>query len=210
MSDAEVKKFIAGTKNIDGQVLSAGNMFAKITASTGDNYVKGNDNTDKVEYITYGPFIGNEVLQMAVTTAKVLGEDRKKVDVSFTQNKAKAGETIQALDQGQVLAMLGNAEKLAKGLVEFKKTQGDYEKISKETGALADTIMKSADKISSKKENDEASSAALKEIRSIVQSNIRAMNSLGQKGPALAFSTVKAMADYASASMRNLQEAAAK
>lgn len=162
--------------------------------------------TDKSLTFLYGPFVGNTALSVVTTESEFLGEKCLRVSMSFVGAKGKNAEEIEALDVNGVQKVLADAAKLANGLADFKKVQGEYDAITKAVNKVADTVMNSATKILDKTGSNAETSQGLSELKNEVSATVASMGSFGNRAPTLVYSLAKSLADYASASLRNLRE----
>lgn len=186
-------------------VLGAAKVFKTVDSALSGIVAKGNKNTKGTANFAYGPFVGSQILNVAVTETEVLGKTAKRASPTFIASKGKTAETIAGLEQAQINEILKDAEKLCNQLQDYKKVQGEYDAITKASNKTAETVMASATKILDKTGSSQEVRAGLQELKSEISNCLSTLGSFGNRGPALVFSTVKAMADYASISMANLK-----
>lgn len=207
INQASVKKFLAVQSSASSKILAAlgkidvSNELAGLASTKGPKAAKGSKSVVKA----FGPFVGNTLLVVTETQSEMLGQAVSRVSLSFQAPKGKAAESVEALNPGEIQEVLGVANKLVLVLQDFKKVQGNYDTITKATTKLADTVMSNAQKILDKTGSDSETRQGLQELKTEVNAGIASMNAFGSRAPALVFSLVKAMADYASISMRNLE-----
>ena len=208
INEASVKKFLESSKAGALNVMKALHIFPQLSgglASITANLPKGTKKSAKVDHEAYGPFVGNQILLATVTDEEVLSYSVTKVKMSFVGAKEKDATEIEALNANEVKEVLDLANGLANKLLDFKKVQSEYEAITKSTNKVAETVMASADKILNKTGSSTETRQGLDELKDIVNGGIAALGALGNKAPNLQFSCAKALADYASISMRNLK-----
>jgi hypothetical protein len=202
-----VKKFLAAQSSASSKILAAlskinpANGLAAQASTRGPKAAKGSKTVTKA----FGPFVGNTLLVVDENESEFLGAKVSRVSLSFQAPKGKAADKVEALTSGEIQEVLGMANKMVLVLQDFKKVQGNYDTITKATTKLADTVMSNAQKILNKTGSDSETRQGLQELKTEVNAGIAAMNAFGSRAPALVFQLVKAMADYASISMRNLE-----
>lgn len=169
-----------------------------------------NKKSSKVVNSLYGPFIGGVALQATTSEGTFLDTATTNVRIGFIAAPGKSAAEIDALSLADVQKVLGDANRLTLSLKDLQRVQGEYDAITKSINKVAETVMSSASKILDKTGSDSATRQGLGELRDEVRNTVAGMASFGQRGPSLVFQCAKAMADYASVSMRNLREKGSK
>lgn len=207
MESADIDKFIANAATSADTFLKEAASVTKfngnLPATKGDKKT-----TKKTTYEYFGPFIDNTVLCVTTSDNEFMNKSIKRSTISFVGAKDEAAKEIQALELGEVQQILGDAAKLANSLADWKATQGFYEKISKETASLAETVMSAAGGVQKTTGSSSEQRQLLTELKTETMASISSMNSFGNRAPALHFRLISSMADWASASLRNLREKA--
>lgn len=206
INSANVSAFLKAQAAASDNVTAAVKVFKATTGDLAAIPAKGPKNSKTTANYTYGPFVGNVVLNVSHTQSELLGQKAVRAHLSFIPAKGKVAESVKALSLNEVQEMLGTAAKVANTLADWKKVQGEYEAITKAVNKVADVVMNSATKLLSKTGSDTETRLGLQELKTEVSATVSTLGSFGNRAPALTFSLAKAMADYASLSMRNLQE----
>ena len=204
-----VKKFLAAQAAGNGALVQTMKQnFGEIDAGLAGLEMKGAKPKagDKTIKVAFGPFVGSVALGLTVAEGEFLGNKAVRATMGFQAVKGKVAEEIEALELSEVNEILGIASKLALGLQDFKKVQGNYDAITKSIVKSADTVMNQAEKILDKTGSSAETRQGLQQLKTEINDTISTMGSFGNRAPALAFSCAKALADYASVSMRNLRE----
>lgn len=151
---------------------------------------------------TYGPFINGKVLVAKISNKQIFGVDTTSFSLQFENMNASAAKSAKALSIIEIKEALKIASELVKLTETYKKADNAYGDIAKQVSKLSDTIISHAGKISDK--DDEETKTGLKELKTFVNNSMKELNSFGQIAPASTFQCARALADYASASLRNL------
>lgn len=151
---------------------------------------------------TYGPFINGKVLVVKISNKQIFGADTTSFSLQFENMNASAAKSAKALSIIEIKEALTIASELVKLTETYKKADNAYGDIAKQVSKLSDTIISHAEKISDK--DDEETKTGLKELKTFVNNSMKGLNSFGQIAPASTFQCARALADYASASLRNL------
>ena len=198
LSPEGIKAFLKVEEKESMNIVTAAKAFSAISGA-GIGGAKMPDVED-----TYGPFINGKVILKKFEDKKILGTDIRVYSIKFENTSAPAAKSITALSLSEIKETLKMALELAKGAETFKKDEAAYADIAKQVSKLSDTIISHAEKISDK--DDEATKSSLKELKSFVNDTMKTVGSFGQIAPAATFQCARALADYASASLRNLGE----
>lgn len=207
MEAADVSKFCSVMTQHSDLILKSATSFAVFNGNL--PATKGDKKTNKkVAYHHFGPFIDNTILTVAITDSEFIDTPIKRATLSFSAAKEEAAKEIDALDLSEVQDILQDANKLANGLADWKQTQGFYEAVTKKAVSMAEEVMKQAGNVMKTTGSNSQQRQALSELKTEVMATIQSMNAFGNRGPALTFRLASACADWASASIRNLQEKA--
>lgn len=206
VTEAAVKAFVSSQATGADSALKAASMFGNIDASLAAQVTKGakQKKGSKTENFAYGPFVGNVALSCNVFESEILGAKAKRVSMSFVPMSGKVAGEVEALDLNQVRNILGKATKLTNDLKDFKKVQDNYDAVTKQITKVADAVMNNAEKILDKTGSSSETRQGFQEAKTEINDSIKALGAFGNRAPALQFQLAKAMADYASISMRNL------
>lgn len=164
----------------------------------------------------FGPFANNQCLVVTKTKFKVKDAEHELLKAEFAYPEAKPAEKIAALNKKQIEAVLTNASYLTDEFAKLKKSQSNYEQISNSLQKVSDTLIKQAEKIAAgksggsddEKKAGEAVRQSMEVLRKQASGLIAMSNTFGNVAPTVAYKTAKALADYASASIKNLKKAA--
>ena len=215
INEANVAAYLASQTNAAteiAKVMSAN--FQTADASFAPNALNAVFKTKKpkkgstVVRAAYGPFIGSTVMTLEIDT---VGKDKTfSITIAGVPSETKIAEEVEALELSEVRSLLDDASKTVNALVDFKKTQANMDAITKSINKVADTVMTNAQKILEKTGSSTDTRQGLAELKENVGNTISDLNTMGSRVPSLIFSVCKHAADYASMSMRNLGEKAAK
>lgn len=209
MSAASVSSFCSNMSKSSDEITKAASAFAtfqgNLSATKGDS--KSNK---KTTYHHFGPFIDNTILTVATTEGDFLGTKMKRSTLAFGGAKEEAAKEIDALELTELQELLNNANKLANSLADWKETQKFYEAVTKKAVSMADEVIKQAGNIMKTTGSNTDQRQGLSELKVEVMSTITSMNAFANRAPALVFRLCNASADWASASIRNLQESTGK
>lgn len=203
INEANVAAYLKGGENAANEaerVLKA--AFGSAEESMGGTGpAKGKKKAGKL----YGPFVGNTMLNLEISSIEGGGT---RFTAVFVAAKEKAAEEVEALEPAQIAKVLDQSLKLASVLQDYRKTEKDVAEITKKTQGLADVIIKTTEKVLNKTGSSTQTRLALSEMKNDVNSALQMINSFSSRAPALTILLAKAGADYASVSLRNIGEKA--
>jgi len=178
---------------------------ALVSVGTMGSKAGGEAGKDKKESITfYGPFVGTRVIaykKKEVTTGSDT-ETRFSIDLT-TYDKIEA-DKISALKRDEVYELLKEGVKLSDALSAHEKSQGAKAKISEKLRKTTDEVLSEVKKATDG-EKDQEKARVLRQIQADVSDVNGMLSSLSVAFPGVVFQTVKAVGDYASASLANLK-----
>lgn len=205
INEARIKAFLAdkakGAKSIDDAMKAFG---ATDIGTSGLDQKAGKDKGTE-RSLAYGPFVNSTVLKVTFRDSEILGVKDTSINLAFEAAKGDHASEIEALDVAGVQSVLATALKLSNSLADFKVVQAEYDAITKSIVKVSDTIYASAQKLLEKTGSSSETRQGLQELKAGVNAAISSVGSFGNRGPALQFQTAKALADYASLSLRNLK-----
>lgn len=152
------------------------------------------------EVDVFGPFAGNSYITLKNDEGKFVVGTSSGAD----KNVAKA---VAALTGAEVVELLNIALSNVASLTKFKKAQDEAKKIVDQTIKLSDTIIGSvAKRLDAAEGNNAKLKEALGKMKDSSHSLFKGLTTFTGKAPSYQYAAVKAAADYASGSIRNLKE----
>ena len=209
-TEENVMDFMTKATGAANGFLKAASPMKTINANLASIVAPAGDGAKGITNFAYGPFVNSKVFNLASSEVEIFGKPTKSIYASFVNAKAEPAKEIEALKKDQIVDVLEQASALCKKLAAFKKVQSEYEAVAKASAKLADTVIASAGKVMEKTEAKKETNEGLKALRKEVATSMKGMQTIGSFGPSVVFSTIKAAADLASASMANLKGAESK
>lgn len=151
----------------------------------------------------FGPFANSAVLSTHISETKIGDETIDNISFTFKSAKPKAvAKEAEALDRAGILAVLKSAQTVNDVMVAYKKTAGEFEKVTKSVEKMADTITAALSKAA-----DVSSSAPVarqaKETQRFVSDSLSITNVFSTQALAQMTAFIHGATNYASASLAN-------
>lgn len=162
-------------------------------------------NGDGIATAHFGPFPGGTMLTYVITKQTVMNVTSIDGSVAFEATSQKLATEAAALSITQIREVIEKSLKLANALSDFQAVQKSSERITKAQQGVADTVIREAEKILNKTGSSSETRQALGELKTSVADSLAFLNTFANNAPTMAFRAARAGADYASASLRNLQ-----
>lgn len=188
---------VAFETSLTSALVSLGNM-GKATGEA------GNDKKESITY--YGPFVGTRVVAFKRKEVKTGTDTEIRVSMDLTTYEKIEAEKISALKRDEVYEIVKEAIKLSDTLSAHEKAQGAKAKISEKLRKTTEEVISEVKKATDESK-DQEKARVLRQVQADVSDVNAILASLSVSFPGVVFSTVKAVADYASASLANLKTA---
>lgn len=201
--DAEsVKKFLSEKGTSVSAIKGAGLAGMELSADqavVNSKLAKATKVEGTVTTGHFGPFAGGAVL-----TVQTDDGQNAKFKAVFEGSSVKKAEKVEALNISGVEEVISISIDLVNKLIDDKSV-AKYAKSSIDGQVKsADMVIKNAESILGKTGAEAGTKQALADLRTVFADSITSLNTFCSNSPTLIFRTVRAGADYASISLRNL------
>ena len=184
----------------EANLADALNAVGNLASSTG-----GQAGKDKKESITYyGPFVGTRVIAFKKKEVKTGTETELRVSIDLTTYEKIEAEKISSLKRDEIYELLKQGIVLSDALSNHEKSQGAKAKISEKLRKTAEEVLSEMKK-STDEGKDQEKARLLRQVQADVADMNNVLSAMSVSFPGVVFSTIKAVGDYASASLANLK-----
>lgn len=194
-------KLSAQKAEVEKDIQAAMDRVGAITSSTGN---AGKDKKEEINY--YGPFVGTRVVSYKKKETTIGSDTETRFTVAVTTYDKIEAEKITSLKRDEVYELLKEGIKLNDALTAAEKAQATKAKISEKLRKTADEVLAEIKK-GTDEDKDQEKARAVRQISSDVNDVNALLSSLSVSFPSVVYATVKAVGDYASASIANLKTA---